>query len=368
MTHTMRQRRYLVTDFDRSVLPIAPGQAFGAHNVERVRQGYFDISPTEQLMVRLYEGTRTARMIRKSGHGVERTFDERNYLYEDGVWIHAACPYDLTKSRHWMGEYARFDVFEDALTGVFTLELHGAGADAPLPSWIKEAREVTHSITNLHLAKLNRALKDSGETFNAVRHLKRIRRIVLTGGPGSGKSTLMEELRVAYGSLLHCVPEVATIVFGQVGIRPAGDSVGARGIQRTMTDVQKLFESVSSDQAVRDGKTVLLLDRGTLDNAAYVPGGLPAFERMVGTIRQSEWSEYDLVICLDAPSREVYEKIKANNPARRETYEQAVELAEATAFAWAGHPNLHFIHDRGGVTWNQKRDQVFGLIDRFLNP
>ncbi len=370
-----------MTDFDRTAIDRAIAEDDRRHQaadiddgyisaywLDRIRQGYFEAPTTDHVMVRLNDTffSSEAMLSRKRGHGRDRTFEYRRVGFDEGKWLYDACPYKLQKSRHVMGEWIRLDEFEGPLAGLFTLELHGDGIDGPLPDWIIEAREVTDSLTNFHLAKLARALTDSGATFEASRHLKRVRKIVLTGGPGAGKSGVMKKVIEAFGDRIHCVPEVATIIMGQVGARPpVDDPVALRTFQRTMTEVQRLFEAVSANQAAAQGK-ILLMDRGTLDNAAYLKGHLAEFERIIGTTRAAEAAVYDLVICLDAPSREVFEANKSNNPDRLETPEQAVALADLTVSAWAGHPNLRFIPDRGTVTWEQKCSAVLEAIRTFL--
>src|SRR6478609_2552423 len=102
-----------------------------------------------------------------------------------------------------------------------------------------------------------------------------IHRVVLTGGPCAGKSTAL--LRVGdwlSSSGLHVfrVPEASTLLLSG-GIRVAGQPLAAlRTFQRGIVEVQLALERAFFAFAKASGEpTVLLLDRGVPDGAAYLP-------------------------------------------------------------------------------------------------
>jgi predicted ATPase len=94
-------------------------------------------------------------------------------------------------------------------------------------------------------------------------------RIVLTGGPGGGKTTAADLFRREIGDRVVIVPEAATILF-QGGFPRAHDDNAARITQTAIFHVQRNIEDVQA--ALYPGRT-LLCDRGTVDGAAYWPGG-----------------------------------------------------------------------------------------------
>jgi predicted ATPase len=191
-------------------------------------------------------------------------------------------------------------------------------------------------------------------------------KIVLTGGPCSGKSSVMTALRNERSNLLQCVPEVATIIIEQVGIKPPiGDRLGMKTFQRTIYRVQLGFEKGSSQQALRDGRSALLLDRGTVDGAAYMENGLRDMEQIFRTSTQDEYDRYHGVICMDVPPRKIYEANKSNNPARYETYEQAAETGRRIREVWSGHPNFRFISNDG--SWEDKLQQARIALNNLLS-
>ena len=129
-----------------------------------------------------------------------------------------------------------------------------------------------------------------------------------------------------------------------------------------------LFEScadaLSKTRYFRDGKKALLLDRGTVDGAAYMDGGLDEFGKCCRTSGEYEYSQYDLVICLAPPPAKVYKEMSKNNPARGETYEQAEALGKRIKKVWCGHPRFLFIPDSG--SWEAKARAVKKAVMRFL--
>ncbi len=332
-----RERRYLVRNFDRDVL---------ARPSKLIHQGYFDVLGDRSFRVRVIDG-KEAVVTLKKGTGESREEDERELNLKAAELMLDATPYRVAKRRRKIGGWD-FDVFEGPLSGIVLAEYETDG-DEPAPSlpyWITDATDVTDSLTNLHLARLAREI--SGDAIDAVRaHLvPRLPKIVLTGGPCSGKSKLMEAFARDYGFALHCVPEVATILITLVGILPS-----TPGFQSTVYRVQRSFEEAAELQAIADGKRAVLLDRGTVDALAYMADGEAEFLRLTGKTAASERARYHRVLCLAAAPRDVFEREKRNNAARSEEFGQAVERGTLVTNAWAPGGNTLVVD---GDTWEEK--------------
>lgn len=154
----------------------------------------------------------------------------------------------------------------------------------------------------------------------------------------------------------HCIPEVATIVLGQAGILPS--AVGQRAFQSTLRSVQVSFEEASIFQAAKTEKSLILLDRGTLDSAAFC--GMDMYNEVSGTNLMTEYDRYDAVIMLGLPKREVYEENCKNNPVRTETYDQALAVDVALVNVWQGHHNFVYLGDY--PTWQEKYEALVSKI------
>lgn len=161
--------------------------------------------------------------------------------------------------------------------------------------------------------------------------------VVLTGGPGAGKTAVLELVRKSMCEHVAVLPEAASIVFG--GGFPRGDTIAIRfGAQRAILHVQQQLERVTIDE----GKAAIALcDRGTIDGLAYWPGSDEEFWRELGTSREKEFKRYSAVIHLRTPH--ALQGYNQSNPVRIESAEQAFHLDEKILNAWAGHPNRQII-------------------------
>lgn len=351
------QRRFIVKAFDPDVIR-APSK--------RIEQGYLNNMPGYMLRIRLEEDGDQGVIARKYGTGITRELQETRVGADTARFMLDSCPYRIAKRRYFRPPWC-LDLYERELSGLAVAEvvLEHADADWALPPWITDAYECTDSLTSLHLAKMARNL-DEGDSHQIRERLPvRVPRIVLTGAPCSGKSTAMRRLKEDLGSIVHSVPEVASIVIAQVGISPPfDDPFMLRRFQQTIYKVQTTFQEVSEMTARREGKHALLLDRGTVDNAAYLKGGLDEFEAISRTNRAYEFSQYDLVVCLDVPPEGIYQEMASNNPARSEPYEEAVALGERFVLIWSEHPNMTRIRSSG--SWDEKYAAIRHTIVTFI--
>jgi predicted ATPase len=160
-------------------------------------------------------------------------------------------------------------------------------------------------------------------------------KIVITGGPGAGKTALIELARPTLPEGVGVVPESAGILF-RGGFPRSASEAGVRAAQRAIFHVQRELETFTAD-----GNRSLVCDRGTLDGLAYWPADPEELLRAVGSTREAEMARYDAVIHLRVPPASAYNH---DNPLRLETYAQAVAIDERIAGAWRGHPRFHSIN------------------------
>lgn len=160
-------------------------------------------------------------------------------------------------------------------------------------------------------------------------------RIVLTGGPGGGKTTAADLFRREIGERVVIVPEAATMIFS--GGFPRYPGAGPRqAAQRAVYHVQRNLEDI---QATRYPDRILLCDRGTVDGAAYWPGEPEGFYADLGTTAEAELARYDAVIFFESAAVGGM-GIEGGNPVRRESLEEAVALDARLRRVWSGHPRF----------------------------
>jgi predicted ATPase len=155
---------------------------------------------------------------------------------------------------------------------------------------------------------------------------------VLTGGPGAGKTAVLNIARQRYCRHVRVLEEAASIVFG--GGFPRGASlVGRKGAQRAIYHVQIELQAIAGEP----GPTcVALCDRGTLDGLAYWPEGPESFFHELGTTHSAELLKYAAIIHLRTPSPAHYGSL---NPLRVESPAEARAIDERILEVWDSHPN-----------------------------
>lgn len=160
------------------------------------------------------------------------------------------------------------------------------------------------------------------------------RLVVLTGGPGAGKTAVLEVIRKNFCEHIAVLPEAASILFG--GGFPRGESLPARRAgQRAIARVQMELERMR----LEEGKSaVILCDRGTLDGLAYWPGDAAEFFQDIQTTREAEFARYAAVIHLRVPADGA--GYGHSNPLRIETAPEAAEIDARIGAAWRGHPRV----------------------------
>jgi predicted ATPase len=155
--------------------------------------------------------------------------------------------------------------------------------------------------------------------------------VVLTGGPGAGKTAVLELIRQSFCEHVKVLPEAASIVFG--GGFPREDDLDCtRAAQRAIFFVQRELE-ITADV---HNPTIVLCDRGTLDGLAYWPGPVEDFWSAAKTTPAEQLARYDAVIHLRTPALE--RGYNHQNHLRTESATMAAEIDERIGRAWETHP------------------------------
>jgi predicted ATPase len=164
------------------------------------------------------------------------------------------------------------------------------------------------------------------------------RRVVLTGGPGAGKTAVLEVVQKEFCRHVVVLPEAASVVFGggfpRRRTRPAREAA-----QRAIFRVQLELERIAQEEG---DAAVVLCDRGTTDGLAYWERSSDAFWRDVGTTHAEQLARYDAVIHLRTPSAS--RGYNRANQLRTETPEQAAIIDARLLEVWAPHPD-HLVID-----------------------
>ena len=162
---------------------------------------------------------------------------------------------------------------------------------------------------------------------------RRCKFIVLTGGPGAGKTATLEVVRKKFLERIAIVPEAASVIFGS-GFWRREEVCMQKAAQRAIYHLQREMEAALEEK----GNTVAALcDRGTIDGLAYWPDVEESFWRELQTTRKAELERYTTVIHLRTPS--IGRGYNHDNPIRIENAREAAQIDARILKAWDGHPN-----------------------------
>lgn len=161
------------------------------------------------------------------------------------------------------------------------------------------------------------------------------RRIVLTGGPGAGKTAVLEMLRHSLCPHVVMVPESAGILFAG-GFPRQADDAHRRSAQRAIYHVQLELETLADT----GDSALVVCDRSIVDGCAYWPGP-DEYWAAVGTTRAVALARYDAVIHLLTPDGS--NGYGHQNPLRTESPAEAAKIDRRILAAWDGHPNRHLV-------------------------
>jgi predicted ATPase len=164
------------------------------------------------------------------------------------------------------------------------------------------------------------------------------RSIVLTGGPGAGKSVIAREIVARYPDHLVLVPEAATQVYGRLKTR--WDRLDQQGRCDVQTQIYRFQRQQEDEAHLANRDKILLLDRGTVDGSAYWPQGHAAYWAHLNTSLEAELSRYESVLWLEtAAAMGIYDG-EASNACRFEDPPAAIESGRLLLELWGKHPQL----------------------------
>jgi predicted ATPase len=140
---------------------------------------------------------------------------------------------------------------------------------------------------------------------------KKAYRCVVTGGPGAGKTTTIQELNKK-GYLV--IDEVARVIVEKA--LSEGKEHPAKNRDKFEKDI--MHEQIKRER-VLDPETIAFLDRGIIDGLIYYE--LDGLKSPQDLVEFSKQSSYDVIFFLDFPSEDAY----VQDEIRYETYEEALK-------------------------------------------
>ena len=200
---------------------------------------------------------------------------------------------------------------------------------------------------------------------------KNITRIVLTGGPAAGKTTLvsriLKEFKQEDGWKIITIPETATELISGFGIRPFGNCVSMLDFQYFVIEDQLHKERLALKGAamVPEDKVIIIYDRALFDDKAYIND--EEFRTVLASFGKTEeevMAGYDAVIHLVTCAKGAEFAYNFENEARYESIGTAREKDDLTLRAWSAHPRRYIIDN--SVNFDDKINRAMAQIYRIL--
>lgn len=202
---------------------------------------------------------------------------------------------------------------------------------------------------------------------------KKIWKIVLTGGPCSGKTTSLASIYEKFSQQIDIisVPETATMTFrAGVKINPATYTFEelvtfTRELIKMQINLEAYFENLAQ---LNKKPTLIVCDRGTCDTFAYCsPDVKDAVLKEEGwDMHYLSFGRYDMVIHLVTSANGAAEFYNSDNEARFESIEEAIKTDNRIQRVWMKHPAFAII-DNSEKGFYKKLARVFNRIGHFMN-
>lgn len=201
---------------------------------------------------------------------------------------------------------------------------------------------------------------------------REVPKVVITGGTAAGKTTIVNVVRNKLGQQgVLIVPEIASGLF-QVGFpMPGRDTKWSQEWQRLFElanfELQMTIEQVFDLVAVESKSKLIVCDRGTLDCAAHLQGGVDELCRLFDKKELDLANEYAQVIHLQSlsvinPSQ--YMELNKHDQCHWRSLESAIELEKRIIEAWSNHSNRVIVPGGGGVDLVTQR--VLQILEDYL--
>lgn len=196
---------------------------------------------------------------------------------------------------------------------------------------------------------------------------KKIMRIVLTGGPAAGKTTLisriLKEFKPEDGWKVITIPETATDLISGFGLGPFPGCMSMEDFQYFVVSDQLHKEQLAlkGAETVPEEKVLIIYDRAIFDDRAYVTQ--EQFEKTLahfGKTPEEIMNGYDAVLHLVTCAKGAEFAYNFGNAARYENIDTAREMDDLTLQAWSSHPRICVIDN--SVDFDEKINRAIAKI------
>jgi predicted ATPase len=197
-----------------------------------------------------------------------------------------------------------------------------------------------------------------------------MKKIVFTGGPFSGKSKIASRLRGYFGDQTVFVPETAMLLLEGGFPKPCDilpwSPEWHLAFEDAIFQLQKSIEQASSLLATHNNCKLMILDRGLLDIAGHLPGGMDQFCDRYNVTEEHCLGQYDIVIhlvsiaAIDTVTFQKIARARWKEKTPLTSLEYCLQIEEATLAAYANHKNRFVVHGQGNM--ESKMTEVVKIV------
>ena len=200
---------------------------------------------------------------------------------------------------------------------------------------------------------------------------KQITRIVLTGGPAAGKTTLisriLKEFKTDDGWRVITIPETVTELISGFGIGPFAGCMSMDDFQYFVIGDQLHKEQLAlrAAEEVPQDKILIVYDRAIFDDRAYV--SQEQFIKVLasyGKTPEEIMAGYDAVLHLVSCAKGAEFAYNYGNAARYESVEDARRIDDNIINAWSAHPNFYEIDN--SIDFEDKMKRAMSKLGQIL--
>ncbi len=188
--------------------------------------------------------------------------------------------------------------------------------------------------------------------------MKHTKKIALTGGPNSGKTTALTILKETFGPQVEVVREAATMVFSGGFPRTDNSRAHIEAAQKIIFVATREMEALAEEYSHAD---LIVCDRGTVDAAVYWPAGVEDFFKTMNTTLAAEMARYDAVLHLSPPTNPAFYQ---STHVRTESLDEAFKIDEKIMKIWEGHPNRLIVE--GKEHFFEKAEIIKDFVEKII--
>ena len=184
------------------------------------------------------------------------------------------------------------------------------------------------------------------------------KKIALTGGPNSGKTTALTVLKETFGPQVELVREAATMIFSGGFPRQDNSPVHIETAQKIIFVATREMEALAEEYSQAP---IIVCDRGTVDAAVYWPGGVTDFFNTMQTSLEAELARYDAVIHLSPPTNPAFYQ---STHVRTESLHEAFKIDEKILKIWQSHPRRVIVE--GKEHFFEKAEIIKDFVEKII--